>query len=32
MILSESIERYEKIKDYIVELGLHIKKRRLYEN
>lgn len=31
MIISESIERYEKIKDYIVELGLHIKKDNYVE-
>jgi len=31
MIISESKERYKKIKDYILELGLHIKKEEYTE-
>ena len=32
MIISESSERYDKIKEYIVEMGLHIKQEEYNEN
>lgn len=32
IIISESIERYEKIKETIERMGLHIKKDEYFEN